>query len=125
MLFKPCLPLLDVKGKEIMEEVDGKKVALTVGEMLVRVLDVVFKNEAEEKFSEKMIKWTLMEKIQKGLTEIGTVDLSAKEVTLLQDRLALAGWSTTIVGRIATALEEPPPAKEQVPPAKEAVRAPS
>lgn len=93
-------PLVDRLGENFVSE--GK--ITTVGEILNRMLDATLEMDKADKFADKMVKWNLMKRIEDAQTALEPLELDAHEVVMLSDRLALAGFSTTVVGRVGDAL---------------------
>lgn len=96
------VPMVDRFGTTVSD--NGKDV--TIGELFIRALDVTLQSDQNDKFSVKMERWNVMEKIAASMKTGGTVDICPAAADMMRQRLASAGYSTTFVARCAAVLSE-------------------
>lgn len=82
-----------------------KDTPATVGDVCIMVLDTVFEDEKNEKYTDKKDRFLMIDRITKAQSADGLVDLSASEATKLQERIARAGFTPTVATRVGMALE--------------------
>lgn len=108
--------ITDRFGQDVTEpdpQVPGTTRPVTLGHICNMVLDTKFqKVDADEPISKVQERWGLIGRITKGEKDFSPVELTAKEVSLLQDRIALAGFSTSVTGRALEMLEGEAPNDE-------------
>lgn len=94
-------PLLTRKGEPFT--INGA--AATIGDVCSEALDAMFDGDRNEKFSEKMKKWNLMELIRASMSAPSIATVSHEDAIFLQERVAQGAVSTTVVARVAEALD--------------------
>lgn len=101
--------ITDRFGEDVTEpdpRVPGTARPVTLGHICNMVLDTKFqKVDGDEPVSKVQERWGLIGRITKGEQDFSPVELTAKEVSLLQDRIVLAGFSTSVTGRALEMLE--------------------